>query len=154
MRFLCPICHLHVEVCFTIKSWRGLILECASMIVKYNSICICKHERNLSGWLVINFETYFLFVRPEFAQKVLPNKSQTRNHVLVWDILKENIFHEAVHIDKSRVPFNALTEKGQLITVCLRATCKDRSIKWVWKKWARRSAVLPIYISWSIKYTN
>ena len=43
----------------------------------------------------------------------------------MWDILKENIFDEAVHIDKSQVPFNAITKKGQLITVCLRATCKD-----------------------------
>ena len=46
----------------------------------------------------------------------------------MWDILKGNIFDEAVHIDKSQVPFNALTKKGQIITVCLRATCKDRSI--------------------------
>ena len=44
----------------------------------------------------------------------------------MWDILKENIFDEAVHIDKSQILFNALTKKGQLITVCLRATCKDR----------------------------
>ena len=34
-------------------------------------------------------------------------------------------FHKAVHIDKSQVPFNALTKKGKLITVCLRATYKD-----------------------------
>ena len=47
----------------------------------------------------------------------------------MWDILKENIFDEAVHIDKSQVPFNALTKKGQLITVCLRATC--RQINWM-----------------------
>ena len=44
---------------------------------------------------------------------------------MIRDILEENIFLEAVHIDKSQVPFNALTKKGQLITVCLRATCKD-----------------------------
>ena len=49
------------------------------------------------------------------------------------DILKEEIIHEAVHIDKSQEPFSALLKKGQLITVCLRATCKDRSIGWVWK---------------------
>ena len=53
------------------------------------------------------------------------NQQQARNHVLIRDILEENIFLEAVHIDKSQVPFNALTKKGQLITVCLRATCKD-----------------------------
>ena len=29
---------------------------------------------------------------------------------------------------KSQILFNAVTKKGQLITVCLRATCKDRSI--------------------------
>ena len=46
----------------------------------------------------------------------------------MWDILKENIFDEAVHIDKSQILFNALTKKGQLITVCLRAICKDRSV--------------------------
>ena len=46
----------------------------------------------------------------------------------MWDILKENIFDEAVPINKSQVPFNAITKKGQLITVCLRATCKDRSV--------------------------
>ena len=39
----------------------------------------------------------------------------------MWDILEENIFDEAVHIDKSQILFNALTKKGQLITVCLRA---------------------------------
>ena len=33
------------------------------------------------------------------------------------------------HIDKSQEPFNALTKKRQIITVCLRATCKDGSIK-------------------------
>ena len=43
----------------------------------------------------------------------------------MWDILKENIFDKAVHIDKSQVPFNALSKKGQQITVCLRATWKD-----------------------------
>ena len=46
----------------------------------------------------------------------------------MWDILEENVFDEAVHIDKSQILFNALTKKEQLITVCLRATCKDRSI--------------------------
>ena len=39
------------------------------------------------------------------------------------------IFDEAVHIDKRQVPFNALSKKGQLITVCSRATYKDRLIK-------------------------
>ena len=31
----------------------------------------------------------------------------------MWDILKENGFDEAVHIDKSQEPFNALTKKGK-----------------------------------------
>ena len=47
----------------------------------------------------------------------------------MWDILEENIFDEAVHIDKGQILFNALAKKEQLITVCLRATCKDRSIE-------------------------
>ena len=29
----------------------------------------------------------------------------------MWDILKENIFDEAAHIDKSQVPFNALNKE-------------------------------------------
>ena len=37
--------------------------------------------------------------------------------------------HEVVHIDKSQEPFNALSKKEQLITVCLRTSCKDRSIR-------------------------
>ena len=37
--------------------------------------------------------------------------------------------HEVVHIDKSQEPFNALSKKEQQITVCLRASCKDRSIR-------------------------
>ena len=74
MIFLCPICHLHVDVCFTVKSWIGLILECAHIIGKYMCICICKHEKNLSGWLVISFETYFPDEAAKFVQKVLPNK--------------------------------------------------------------------------------
>ena len=74
-----------------------------------------------------------------FARQVVNQKP-----CLIWDILNENFFHEAVHVDKSPEPFNALSKKGQLITVCLRATCKDRSIGWVWKIWARRSAVLLI----------
>ena len=61
-------------------------------------------------------------------QSLLIMFCETRNHVFIWDILKENIFDEAVNIDKSQASFNALTKKGQLITVCLRATCKDRSI--------------------------
>ena len=84
-----------------------------------------------------------------FARQVVNQKP-----CLIWDILNENFFHEAVHVDKSPEPFNALSKKGQLITVCLRATCKDRSIGWVWKIWARRSTVLAIYIDRSIKYTN
>ena len=62
----------------------------------------------------------------------------------MWDIPKENIFDEAVHIDKGQILFNALTKKGQLITVCLRATCKDRSIGRVLRILTRRSAVLLI----------
>ena len=42
--------------------------------LKYICIYICKHERNLSGWLVISFETYFPYVAATFVQKVLPNK--------------------------------------------------------------------------------
>ena len=71
---------------------------------------------------------YFLFAATEFAREVLPNEQQIRKHVFMWDILEENIFDEAVHIDKSQILFNALTKKGQLITVCLRALCEDRSI--------------------------
>ena len=53
------------------------------------------------------------------------NQQQTKNHALIRDILEENLFIEAVHTDKGQEPFNALSKKGQLITVCLRATCKD-----------------------------
>ena len=34
----------------------------------------------------------------------------------------------------------------------LRATCKDRSIGWVWKIWARRSAVPLNFFGWMIHY--
>ena len=60
----------------------------------------------------------------KFAKQVT-----NRKPCLIWNILKENGFDEAVHIDKSQEPFNALTKKRQIITVCLRATCKDGSIK-------------------------
>ena len=60
----------------------------------------------------------------KFCQQVTNQKP-----CLIWDILKENILDEAVYIDKSQEPFNALTKKRQTITVCLRATCKDGSIK-------------------------
>ena len=43
----------------------------------------------------------------------------------MWRHSERKHFHKEVHIDKSQVPFNAPTKKGQLITVCLRATCKD-----------------------------
>ena len=43
----------------------------------------------------------------------------------MWQHSERKHFHKAVHIDKSHVPFNALTKKGQLITVCLRAMCRD-----------------------------
>ena len=47
----------------------------------------------------------------------------------MWDILEENIFDEAVHIDKSQILFNALTKKGQLITVF--ESYMQRQINWM-----------------------
>ena len=39
-RFLSLICHLHVDLCFIVKSLSGLILKCTCMIVKYMCIYI------------------------------------------------------------------------------------------------------------------
>ena len=94
--------------------------------LKYICIYICKNKRNLSGWLVISFHWNIFSLcssnicAESFAQQVANQKPYfMRRHC------ERKHFHKAVHIDKSQVPFNALTKKGQLITVCLRATCKD-----------------------------
>ena len=123
-------------MCFIIKSWSRLILECAYMstwYLKYICIYICKNKRNLSGWLIISFHWNIFSLcssnisAESFAQQVASQKPYfMRRHC------ERKHFHKAVHMDKSQVPFNALTKKGQLITVCLRATCKDRSNAWVW----------------------
>lgn len=62
-------------------------------------------------------------------RKFCPTSSKSESMFLCGTFWKKTlIFDEAVHIDKGQILFNALTKKEQLITVCLRATCKDRSI--------------------------
>ena len=124
-RIACLICNLQEHVCFIIKSWNRLILECAYMILK---IYLHLHMQTWKKSLGLTCHQFWNIpslcssniCAESFAQQVANQKPYfMRRHY------ERKQFHKAVHIDKSQIPFNALTKKGQLITVCLRATCKD-----------------------------
>ena len=75
-----------------------------------------------------NFSTILKHISSLQQQSLLRKFCQTSRKsesMFLCGTFWKKTFDEAVHIDKSQVPFNALTKKGQLITVCLRATCKD-----------------------------
>ena len=64
----------------------------------------------------------------------------------MWDILEENIFDEAVHIDKSQILFNALTKKGQLITVF--ESYMQRQINWMSLENMSKEECSPPNLNW------
>ena len=112
-------------MCFIIKSWSRLILECAYMILKiYLHLHMQTQKKSLrltchQFWNILSLCSSNICAE-SFAQQVA-----NRKPYFMWRHSERKHFHKAVHIDKSQVPFNALTKKGQLITVCLRAICKD-----------------------------
>ena len=57
-----------------------------------------------------------------FLGKFCPTSSKSESMFLCGTFWKKTF------LMKGQILFNALTKKEQLITVCLRATCKDRSI--------------------------
>ena len=124
-RIACLICNLQEDVCFIIKSWSRLILECAYMILKIYLHLHMQTQKKSLRLTCRQFWNIFSLCSSNICAESFAQQVANQKPYFMWRHSERKHFHKAVHIDKSQVPFNALTKKGQLITVCLRATCKD-----------------------------
>ena len=96
-RFLCFICNLQEDVCFIIKSWGRLILECAYMILKiYLHLHMQTQKKSLrltchQFWNILSLCSSNICAE-SFAQQVANQKPYfMRRHS------ERKQFHKAVH---------------------------------------------------------